>query len=1187
MALRWSTVLRCAAAVLLQIGPSAVAAPAGAPAVPEDVAPQSLTPTLLQPQFRVYTTADGLPSTQVRALRQDRDGLLWIATFGGLASFDGRRFRQWRPPDDPRPLVSETLMEDSDGTLWIAVERRGLYALDRSRQHWRHYSTLSAAEDQRLGTDDVWALLPDPSGGFWFGGYGGGLQHMDAAGRVRSLADSMPALLPIAEITALARDRLGGLWLGSPGGLWHWTASTATLARCAPLGNAGMIGLWTDATGVWAVASDGQLRHFSVLPNAPACTLDQAWQAEVAEQFAQSLLIHEGQLQMIGLRSGLAWPGLPGTPASPGLQTLRWLPARFGVRGGLPAAPATALLKDREGGLWVGHFGGGLAWLPPPAGQWSAIVHDPANPGGLNARAIRGLARDAHGRLWVGSNDAGLEWIDPQLNAAQRWPHAASLGPGRHAVQAIAVVDDQLWVGTRRFLWHGQLDPSGLHFRGRIDALPNVHVLLRQGEDLWAAVRADALYRLDARSGAVKSRFPPGALAGDEVSQLLLDPRGALWVASDGGLQRFDRLSGKLDFGQPINHGDVASLCFRDGQLWRYVDARLEAWDLDGRVLHASHARADGIPALDTVQLLCADSGVWLLTATSLLKFDPRLGRAEVRAEAADGLPPIELGARPYAEPDGARVWVGGDGGLLGLDKDVPVRPLPAVGFALAPGRNRVQRGDAWTPLSGDQLTLQPDDRNLRVSARSIQFWRADATRYLFILGGPTGVERFERATPVLELPRLQPGSYRLTLDADHPRLGRALSTHAFDLTVLPPWWTTWWAQGLGVLLALFSLALVFQRSRLQLKRRHARQLEQQRLEFAEHIAEEKSRFLAQTSHEMSNLLGGASGVAGLIEAQAPPGPVRHKAGKLVELCADLMRLLDDLLENARLERGQIKLDCQTFSLHAALDDTVSRQFARARDKGLATSVEISTGGDLRIGDALRLRQIVTNLLSNAVKYTEHGRVRLIVSEGGATAAVDGAAVCQASDWLVVHVIDTGPGLVPGARKKLFQPFALGTERRDSTGLGLAICAQLVRLAGGSIDVHSDAGGTRFSVQLPWPRAATPVAAGTVTTRHGEWLLVGETAATAPWRAALAAAGAGWQQHDTLLGLCAALKDGDLAAQSAGILLPEADDTTIALAQAVLTPALVGTLPVHCPPRQTEAGAWIATQATREPPGAR
>lgn len=1185
MALRWSTVLRCAA-VLLLAGLSAVAASAGAPAEPVDAAPLALTPTLLQPQFRVYTTADGLPSTQVRALKQDRDGLLWIATFGGLASFDGRRFRQWRPPDDPRPLVSETLMEDSTGTLWIAVERRGLYALDSSRQHWRHFSTLSTAEDQRLGTDDVWALLPDPSGGFWFGGYGGGLQHMDGAGQVRTLADTVPALLQIAEITALARDRLGSLWLGSPGGLWRWTAATATLARCTQLGNAGTLSLWADATGVWAVASDGQLRHFGVVPEAPACTLDRAWQAGVVEQFAQTVLVHEGQLELVGLRSGLAWSGLPGTTADTWPQTLRWLPARFGVRGGLPAAPAIALLRDREGGLWVGHFGGGLAWLPPPASQWSAIVHDPANPGGLNGRAIRGLARDAHGRLWVGSNDVGLEWIDPQRDAAQRWSHEAELGPGRHSVQAIAVVGDLLWVGSRRFLWHGQLDRAGLHFRGRIDALPNVHVLLRQEEDLWAAVRADALYRLDARSGAVKARFPPGALAGDEVSQLLLDPRGALWVASDGGLQRFDPLSGKLDFGQPINHGDVASLCFRDGQLWRYVDARLESWDMDGRVLRSSHARVDGIPALDSVQLLCADSGIWLLTATSLLQFDPRLGSAVVRAEAADGLPAIELGARPYAEPDGARVWVGGDGGLLGLDPDFPVRPLPAVGFALAPARQRVQRGDAWTPLTGNPLTLKPDDRNLRVSARSIQFWRADTTRYLFTLDGPAGVERFERATPVLELPRLQPGAYRLTLDADHPRLGRALSTHALHLAVLPPWWASWWARSSAVLLTLSALALLFQRSRLQLKRRHARQLEQQRLEFAERIADEKSRFLAQTSHEMSNLLGGASGVAGLIEEQAPAGPVRHKAGKLVELCADLMRLLDDLLENARLERGLIKLDHQTFSLHAALDDTVSRQFARAKDKGLATSMEISTGGDLRIGDALRLRQIVTNLLSNAVKYTVQGRIRLIVSEGGAAAAVDGRPAAPDRGWLVVHVIDTGPGLAPGARTKLFQPFALGTERRDSTGLGLAICAQLVRLAGGSIDVHSDAGGTRFSVQLPWPGVAAAGASSNGRTAGRDWLLVGETTVTAAWRAALAATGAGWQQYDTLLGLCAALSDGDLAAHSAGILLPEADHTTIALAQALLTPALVGELPVHCPPARTDPGTWVAAQVTREPPGA-
>lgn len=1155
--------------LLVCLGLLLAAAPAPTQSATPKPRPLNLAPTVQQPPFRLYGSADGLPSSQVRALLQTRDGLLWIATFGGLASFDGRRFRQWRPPDDPRPLVSETLMEDADGNLWIAVEKRGLFVLDAGRRYWRQYSTSVGAPGQQLVSDDVWALQADPQGGFWFGGYRGGLQHMDRSGRVRALADAEPALLPIESVSALARDAGGGLWIGAVAGLWHWPRPGQTLPqRCTGVGDFAVLSLRADASGVWVVASDGQLRHFATASSAAACTQDAGWQAMQPEHNPQSVLVVDGRLAAIGLRNGVAWP-LPGetTPAhdTPAPQ-LRWIPPRFGVPGGLPVAPVIALLGDREGGRWLGLFGGGLAWLPPPADQWTVIPHDPANPGGLVGRSIRDLAADADGRLWVASADAGLEWIDPALGAARRWPPDPALGGGRHSVQALAIVGDQLWAGTRRFLWRGQLRPDGVQFRERFDALSNVHLLRVRGDDLWAALRGDALYRLDARTGAVRQRFPPGVLAGDDVSQLALDPRGTLWVASDGGLQRFDDASGKLVFDQPVNQGDVAHLCFRDQQLWRYVDAQLEAWDADGRVRLGAYGRSAGIPAVDALLLHCAPSGLWLFSGAGLVHFDPERGRARLLAEAADGLPAIEQGGHAFAVPHAGRLWIGVEGGLLGVDPALPLKELPAVGFGLELTRTRVQRGDAWTPLPGRSLTLEPGDRNLRISARSIQFWRADATRYLFTLDGAAGRQRFERASPILELPRLPPGAYQLTVDADHPRLGQALMRHTLALTVRPPWWQTGWFRLLAGSAALALLAALFVRSRNQLKRRHARQLEVQRLDFAERIAEEKSRFLAQTSHEMKNLIGGASGVAGLIETQAAEAPVRYKAGKLVELCGDLLRLLDDLLENARLERGQIKLAHAPFDLQQTLDDTIVRQLERGRAKGLASTVEFALQANRRIGDPLRLKQIVSNLLSNAVKYTESGSVKLRIDD-------------QQAGWLAIHVIDTGPGLAPGARQKLFQPFALGTERRDSTGLGLAICQQLARLAGGAIDVHSDAGGTRFTVQLPWPAEEAVPAPAAAAEAPRDWLLVGTPEHLAPWRTALAACGAGSASHDTLLGLCAALQTGQVRPQTcAGVVLVDADGSSAALAQALLSTELIGALPVHCVSADTVAADWLQQQ---------
>jgi len=218
--------------------------------------------------------------------------------------------------------------------------------------------------------------------------------------------------------------------------------------------------------------------------------------------------------------------------------------------------------------------------------------------------------------------------------------------------------------------------------------------------------------------------------------------------------------------------------------------------------------------------------------------------------------------------------------------------------------------------------------------------------------------------------------------------------------------------------------------------------------------------FLAMVSHELrtplNSILGGRGRGA---EAGLDEESRRHLA--LVRGSADaLLRIVDDILDLARMESGRVTVEISNFDAAALIADTVETLRPAAIAKGLALSVDCAglPRPWLR-ADAGRIRQVLVNLVGNAVKFTEAGEVRV-------------AAWLPPGRTLQVKVSDSGPGLSEADRANLFQPFVragrAGRDRRSGTGLGLAISQRILETLGGAIELESQPGqGTTFRFQIP------------------------------------------------------------------------------------------------------------------------
>lgn len=247
---------------------------------------------------------------------------------------------------------------------------------------------------------------------------------------------------------------------------------------------------------------------------------------------------------------------------------------------------------------------------------------------------------------------------------------------------------------------------------------------------------------------------------------------------------------------------------------------------------------------------------------------------------------------------------------------------------------------------------------------------------------------------------------------------------------------------------------------------RFARDLEAARVT-AEAASASKSDFLARMSHEIRTPLNGVMGMAELLDGTSL-GPDQREMVQAIRHSGDtLLSLINDILDLSRVEAGKLALETAAFDLTATVDRVAALHAVTAREKGVGLTVDC-TGlrPGQRMGDDLRLQQILHNVIGNAVKFTDAGQVRLQVAEPD-------------PDVVTLRVRDTGIGMSPAELARFFEAFEqadVATARRyGGTGLGMSIVQRLVDLMGGRVEVSSTPGtGTEVVIRLPLPRAAAP-----------------------------------------------------------------------------------------------------------------
>ena len=274
----------------------------------------------------------------------------------------------------------------------------------------------------------------------------------------------------------------------------------------------------------------------------------------------------------------------------------------------------------------------------------------------------------------------------------------------------------------------------------------------------------------------------------------------------------------------------------------------------------------------------------------------------------------------------------------------------------------------------------------------------------------------------------------------------------------------------------LFDAALEAQEVVLcfrEVEREKERQLQERRLledalQLAKQNEQSKQAFFRNMSHDMRTPLNAILGSSEL--ARQHLDEPQRAAGYLDRIDSSgryLLGLINDILEMARMEHGQVQLESRPFDLRKCVDDCLAAFRIQAGREGKALRENFAAGPETVVGDERRIQQILNNLLSNAFKFTPAG--------GEITLSVRQTEPGEYGRYEFA-VADTGIGMSPEFLRRIFEPYAremrFGDRAASGTGLGMSITRSLAALMGGEIQVESEPGkGSRFTVVLPLPSA--------------------------------------------------------------------------------------------------------------------
>ena len=1020
--------------------------------------------------FKNLSIRNGLSQNTVNAILQDRKGFMWLGTKDGLNRYDGLSFRKFKhDAANPRSIGNSfitSLYEDFNGNIWVGTDA-GVYIYYPEKEAFEEFDCQSL-EKTRIERS-VSMIAGDKQGRVWIAVEAQGMFCYDTR---QKLLRNYPLSEISSNIKCFTFDSGGTLWLGFYGdGLYYSKDNLATVHPYGSpedgkrefeggvitkivQGNYNCLYIGSVKEGVSELnLTSGQVRNL--------LAIDESGESI----FCRDLLPYSDNELWIGTESGIYIYNL---------RTAQFIHLRASLYDSYSLSDNAiyALYKDREEGLWIGSYFGGVDYYPRQYTYFAKYY--PKNiANSLHGKRVREFCRADDGTLWIGTEDGGLNHFNPK---------------------------------TKEF-----------HFFEPSAGFTNIHGLCMDGSHLWVGTFSKGLRVIDTRTGVILRTYTEGhtphSLNDNSIFSICRTSAGEIYLGTLFGLLRYNRTQDNFDRIPELNgkfvydikedsYGNLWLATYANGaycydvsvRRWKnYVfdaeDEKSLPYDKVLSVFEDSYRQIwlttqgggfclfhpdtetftryglkDGLPN-DVVYQIVEDDDrfLWLTTNNGLVRFDPKTMEMKVFS-TANGLPTNQFNYRSGFKDEAGNIYLGSINGFVAFDPRTFAenRQVPAVAitdFLLF--NKEVPVGETDSPLKSsitfsDKVVLTADQNSFsfRIAALSYQAPRMNKLMYK--------LEGFDEGwltigeSPLVTYSNLGYGDYVFKVKASNSDGVWNEQETSLHLSILPPFYLSGWAYCFYVLFFMGCLVcVIFYFKRRNYRKQH-RQMEMLEQEKEREVYHAKIDFFTNVAHEIRTPLTLIKGpLENIILKKEVDSETKEDLYIMKQNTERLLNLTNQLLDFRKTETRGFRLNFTECDVVAVLRETYLRFTSLAKQKGLDFILELPQECFMADVNQEALTKIISNLLNNGVKYAStYLRISL------------------ETDEKVFHIRTFNDGeMIPDTMKEeIFKPF-VRLDKEDEvttgTGIGLALSRSLAELHQGSLMMEKGEEVNCFCLTLP------------------------------------------------------------------------------------------------------------------------
>ena len=804
-------------------------------------------------RFEQISLEEGLSQSVVNTILQDRKGFLWVGTDDGLNRYDGYTFTVFKPDTNNPFSISDrsitAMVEDANGIIWVGTRMGGLNRFDPTTGKFTYFN-YNREDNLSISSNYVTALEIDEKG-LWVG-TNAGLDFLNfetlAFTHYRNNPQS-PLRLSSNFITTLLFDTSNKLWVGTVDSginILDLQSNQVTTYEYDSEDNGSLshnrVLSFVQREGiVWVGTANGLNRHNPVNNTFTRFLNSRNVEDSLAGNIIYSLFVDQANGLWIGTNSGLdRYDFVTGNFIHHQYQP--------NISNSLSNNQVNAIYEDDSGVLWIGTFGGGLNKYNRQQDRFAYFRNNPNDLNSLSSNFILDIMADSIGYVWIGTFDAGLNRFDPRTEEFRRFQHDPDDSASISNNAIISMFMDKrgvLWVGTGSAL--DRFNPetqSFTHFFPEEDTSSeslrfSVFAILEDSQgNFWIGSNRGLL--LFDRETSTFSEFRPrgraaNSFSNNKINVVYEDRYQNIWVGtSDDGLKKIDFETGDVitylnDPENPASIGGNSIMCiYQDasGVLWVSTHGGgLNRYEPSSESF-TRFTESEGLPNNVIYGILEDENGdLWLSTNFGLSRFNPSSGKIR-NFTASDGLQSNEFNQNAFAMDKNGTMYFGGINGLnIFQPREIitnPYSPKVALTSLTLDG----------IPFTSDQrveyletITLKSPQDSFEFEFAAFAFEQPSRNQYSYMLEGfdPNWIEIGERRNG--RYTNLPGGTYTLRLRGSNSDGTWNEVEQAILVTVVPPFWETWWFSGL-IIISLIATAAGGLRWRVKSVENRNRELE-------------------------------------------------------------------------------------------------------------------------------------------------------------------------------------------------------------------------------------------------------------------------------------------------------------------------------------------------------------------------